>query len=99
MSETRLYVGNLSFQAMDMDLQEYFSPAGVLVSAKVVMDKLTGRSRGFAFVEFSSPAEAAEAVEMFHKEELRGRTVSVNIARPREDQPPMRSGGGRSEGR
>jgi RNA recognition motif-containing protein len=99
MSEARLYVGNLAYQTMDKDLQDHFSQAGAVVSAKVMVDKFTGRSRGFAFVEFATPAEAARAVELFHNKELQGRAITVNIARPREDRPPMRSGGGRPEAR
>lgn len=78
---------------MDNDLQEHFSGAGVVSSVNVMLDKFTGKSRGFAFVEMSTPEEAAKAVEMFHNKEFQGRALTVNIARPREDRPP-RSGGG-----
>lgn len=94
MSESRLFVGNLSYQTMENDLQDYFSQAGVVNSVNLMMDKFTGKSRGFAFIEFSSPAEANKAVEMFHNKEFQGRQLTVNIARPREDRPPMREGGG-----
>jgi RNA recognition motif-containing protein len=79
---------------MDTDLQEYFSAAGVVSSSSVVVDKFTGKSRGFAFVEMSTPEEASKAVEMFHNKEFQGRQLTVNIARPREDRPPRGGGGG-----
>jgi cold-inducible RNA-binding protein len=94
MSQSRLFVGNLSYQTMENDLQEYFSEAGNVSSVNLMMDKFTGKSRGFAFIEFSSPADANKAVEMFHNKEFQGRALTVNIARPREDRPPMRSSGG-----
>jgi len=94
MSQSRLFVGNLSYQTMENDLQDYFSQAGVVSSVNLMMDKFTGKSRGFAFVEYSSAAEANKAVEMFHNKDFQGRALTVNIARPREDRPPMRSGGG-----
>ena len=90
MSQNRLFVGNLSYQTMDQDLQDFFSAAGSVSSVNVMMDKFTGKSRGFAFVEFASSDEANKAVEMFHGKELQGRPLTVNLARPREE----RSGGG-----
>jgi RNA recognition motif-containing protein len=93
MNETRLFVGNLSYQTMENDLQEYFSQAGVVSSVNLMLDKFTGKSRGFAFVEFGNQDEANKAVEMFHNKEFQGRQLTVNIARPREDRP-QRSGGG-----
>ena len=99
MSQSRLFVGNLSYQTMENDLQEYFSQAGIVSSVNLMMDKFTGKSRGFAFIEYSSPAEANKAVEMFHNKEFQGRQLTVNIARPREDRPPMRSGDGYREER
>jgi cold-inducible RNA-binding protein len=98
MNESRLFVGNLSYQTMDRDLQDFFAPAGVVTSVTVMLDKFTGKSRGFAFVELSTPEEATKAVEMFHGKELQGRTLTVNIARPREERAP-RSGGGYRGGR
>lgn len=79
---------------MDNDLQDYFSQAGVVSSVNVMMDKFTGKSRGFAFVEMGSADEATKAVEMFHNKEFQGRALTVNIARPREDRPPRSGGGG-----
>lgn len=94
-NENRLFVGNLSFRTLESDLNDYFSQAGVVTSCNVMLDKFTGKSRGFAFVEYASAEEANKAVEMFHGKELQGRQLTVNIARPREergDRPP-RSGG------
>ena len=94
MNENRLFVGNLSFQTGENELQEYFAQAGAVVSANLMLDKVTGKSRGFAFVEFATPEEAQKAVEQLHNKEFQGRALTVNIARPREELPP-RPGGGR----
>ena len=94
MSESRLFVGNLSYQTTENDLQDYFVQAGAVTSVSLMMDKFTGKSRGFAFVEMASPADATKAVEMLHGKELQGRALTVNIARPREERPPRSSGGG-----
>ncbi len=90
MNESRLFVGNLSFQSLDNDLREHFAPAGVVSSVNVMVDKLTGRSRGFAFLEMGTSEEAERAVELFHNKEFQGRALTVNIARPREDRPPRK---------
>lgn len=94
MSENRLFVGNLAYQTMENDLQDYFSQAGVVTSVNLMLDKFTGKSRGFAFVEFASPDDAQKAVEMFHGKDFQGRALTVNIARPKEERPPRREGGG-----
>jgi len=94
MNESRLFVGNLAYQTMDNDLQDYFSQAGVVTSVNVMLDKFTDKSRGFAFIEMDSADEANKAVEMFHGKEFQGRQLTVNIARPREDRPPRSGGGG-----
>src|SRR5258708_22660541 len=94
MSESRLFVGNLAYQTMENDLQEYFAQAGVVTSVNLMLDKFTGKSRGFAFVEYSSPTEAEKAVELFHSKDFHGRALTVNIARPREERPPRSSAGG-----
>lgn len=94
MSQTRLFVGNLSYQTAEQDLQDHFAAAGTVTSVNVMMDKFTGKSRGFAFVELASADEATKAVEMFHGKELQGRALTVNIARPREERPARQSGGG-----
>ncbi len=98
MSQTRLFVGNLAYQTMENDLQDHFAQAGVVTSVNLMLDKFTGKSRGFAFVEYSSPAEAERAVEMFHGKDLQGRPLTVNIARPREERPPRSGGGGGYQG-
>ena len=91
---TKLYVGNLSFGVTSDDLQEHFAQAGTVESAKVVEDRDTGRSRGFGFVEMSSADEATAAIEQFNGQDLDGRNLVVNEARPREE-----GGGGNRGGR
>ena len=81
---TKLYVGNLAFQTTNQELQDLFSQAGTVQSASVVEDRETGRSRGFAFVEMSSNAEAAAAIDLFNGKDLGGRQLKVNEAKPRE---------------
>ena len=92
MSQNRLFVGNLSYQTVENDLQDFFAAAGNVSSVNLMMDKFTGKSRGFAFVEFTSDEEANKAVEMFNGKELQGRALTVNIARPREERPPRQGG-------
>lgn len=92
----KLYVGNLSFRVTSEDLQEYFGAAGPVESANVVMDRETGRSRGFGFVEMASEDAATAAISQFNGQEYDGRNMVVNEARPREDRP--RGGGGRDRG-
>jgi cold-inducible RNA-binding protein len=92
MNPNRLFVGNLSYQTMENDLQEYFSQAGVVTSANLMLDKVTGKSRGFAFIEFATAEEANKAVEEFHNKEFQGRALTVNVARPREERAPRFSG-------
>jgi cold-inducible RNA-binding protein len=91
---TRLFVGNLTYNSTENDLQDYFSQAGTVVSVDIMQDRATGRSRGFAFIEMSSQAEATKAVEMFHQKDFQGRTLTVNEARPREERPSGGGGGG-----
>jgi RNA recognition motif-containing protein len=88
MNPNRLFVGNLSYQTMQDDLQEYFSQAGVVTSVNLMQDKVTGKSRGFAFVEYATAEEANKAVEQFNGKELQARALTVNIARPREERAP-----------
>ena len=88
MSQARLFVGNLSYDTGESDLQDHFAQAGAILSVNLMLDKLSGRSRGFAFVEFSKPEEAQKAIELFHGQEFQGRKLSVNVARPREERPP-----------
>lgn len=88
MSQSRLFVGNLSYQTGENDLQDYFAQAGAVTSVNLMMDKITGKSRGFAFIEFASPGEAQKAIDQFHNKDFQGRAITVNIARPREERPP-----------
>src|SRR3954454_4564559 len=90
----KLYVGNLSFRVTSEDLQEHFATAGAVESANVVMDRETGRSRGFGFVEMASDEEANAAVAQFNGTEFDGRNLVVNEARPREDNRGGGGGGG-----
>jgi RNA recognition motif-containing protein len=96
MSQARLFVGNLSYQTGENDLQDYFAQAGAVTSVNLMLDKMTGRSRGFAFVEFASSEEAQKAIEQFHDKDFQGRKITVNVARPREERAPRErfSGGG-----
>jgi cold-inducible RNA-binding protein len=98
MNENRLFVGNLSYQTLENDLQDYFSQAGAVTSVNLMLDKVTGKSRGFAFIEFAAPEEASKAVEQLHGKEFQGRALTVNIARPREERAPRFSGDRRSAG-
>ena len=91
---TKLYVGNLSFNTTETDLQDLFAQAGPVQEVTLMQDKFTGKSRGFAFVEFATSEEAGKAVEQFHNKEFQGRPLTVNIARPREERPQQRWGGG-----
>ena len=98
---TKLYIGNLAFQTTSQELQELFAQAGTVESASVVEDRMTGRSRGFAFVEMSTKEEANAAIEQFNGKGLGGRALKVNEAKPREDRSSgggNRSGGGYSSG-
>lgn len=84
----RLYIGGLSYNTTEDGLKESFSAAGTVESANIIIDKISGRSRGFGFVEMSTEEEAQEAIEMFNGKELDGRTLTVNEARPMESRAP-----------
>lgn len=90
----KLFVGNLSYSIQDSDLQEQFSSFGQVQSAKVIIERETGRSKGFGFVEMSSSQEAEAAVRGMNGKSLGGRDVNVNIARPMESRPPRNGGYG-----
>lgn len=90
----KLYVGNLSFNTTETDLQDYFAQAGPVTEVLLVQDKFTGKSRGFAFVTMANDADAQTAITQFHGKPFEGRTLTVNEARPREDRPPGGGGGG-----
>lgn len=101
----KLYVGQLSYNTTEDTLRSTFAQAGTVTSASILMDKMTGRSRGFGFVEMANDDEAQKAVEMFNGKELDGRNLVVNEARPLEDRPRRdfnrgeRGGGGGFGGR
>ena len=89
----RLFVGNLPFTTTENDLQDHFAQAGAVVAVNIMQDRATGRSRGFAFVEMSTPEDAAKAITMFHQKDFQGRPLTVNEARPREERAAPRGGG------
>jgi RNA recognition motif-containing protein len=97
---TKLFVGNLSFQTTDTDLENLFRQVGAVASATIIMDKFTGKSRGFGFVEMTTSQDVQQAVERFHGTELHGRALTVNEAKPQESRGGGRSfgGGGRDGG-
>ena len=90
----KLYVGNLSYEVKSADLQQMFAAHGRVVSADVIMDRDSGRSKGFGFVEMSSDAEAQAAITALNGQDNNGRALTVNEARPREDRPRGGGGGG-----
>ncbi len=90
----KLYVGGLSYSTSQEALHDAFAQAGEVTSATVITDKMTGRSRGFGFVEMANDQEADAAIEMFDGKELDGRTLHVSEARPLEDRPRQSGGGG-----
>ena len=90
----KLYVGNLAYSVRDNDLQQAFSQFGTVASAKVMMERDTGRSKGFGFVEMGSDAEAQAAINGMNGQPLSGRSVVVNEARPMEPRPPRTGGYG-----
>jgi cold-inducible RNA-binding protein len=92
----KLFVGNLSFNTTENSLQDAFAQHGTVLEANIMMDRMTGRSRGFAFVTMSSPEEAQKAIEAMHGAQVDGRALTVNIARPKEERPG--GGGGRGPG-
>jgi RNA recognition motif-containing protein len=82
-----IYVSNLGFSVQDEDLKEYFAEYGEVTSAKVITDKFTNRSRGFGFVEMPDEAAAQKAIKELNGAVVEGRSISVNVARPREERP------------
>ncbi len=91
----KLYVGGLPYSTTNDSLRDAFSQAGEVQSATIIMDKMTGRSKGFGFVEFANDEDADQTVEMFHGKDFEGRTLTVNEARPMESRP---AGGGFNRG-
>src|SRR5207253_6850754 len=94
---TKLYVGNLSFNTTENELQELFSQAGTVQEVSLMQDKFTGKSRGFAFVTMGSEEDAQNAISKLNGQTVEGRALTVNEARPREPRPPG-GGGGRGYG-
>ncbi|MDP2593643.1 MAG: RNA-binding protein [bacterium] len=87
----KLYVGNLSYSTTSESLRDAFAQAGTVVSSNVITDKMTGRSRGFGFIEMED-ADAEKAIEMWNGKDIEGREVTVNEARPMAERPPRRGG-------
>jgi RNA recognition motif-containing protein len=96
--ESKLYVGNLSYETTEDDLRTLFSQAGTVASVALIKDRDSGRSKGFAFVEMSSQSEAEQAIKQFNGFQLGNREIKVNIARPREERSPSGYGGRSSQG-
>jgi cold-inducible RNA-binding protein len=91
----KLFVGNLSFQTTENDLQDAFAAFGTVTEANLMMDRMTNRPRGFGFVTMSTPEEAQKAIAGLNGKDMGGRALTVNVARPREERPA--GGGGRRE--
>ena len=89
----KLYVGNLPYSATDATLSDLFAQVGTVTSASVISDKMSGRSKGFGFVEMSTPEEAQAAIEKFNGQDYEGRALTVSEARPKEDRPRRDFGG------
>ncbi|MDI9355126.1 MAG: RNA-binding protein [Cyanobium sp. MAG06] len=101
MQGNKLYVGGIPYSSTNEDLKAYFSQAGTVISAQIIIDKFSNRSKGFGFVEMGSDEEAQKAIEMFNDKDFMGRTLMVNVAKPMEERPPRTggfSGGNRSGG-
>ena len=90
----KLFVGNLSFKTTENELQDAFAAHGTVLEANLMMDRATGRPRGFGFVTMSTPEEAEKAIQELHGKDLGGRALTVNIAKPREERPGGGGGGG-----
>jgi len=86
----KLYVGGIPYSTTEDALKDAFSQAGTVESVAIIIDKMSGRSKGFGFVEMSTDEEAQKAIEMWHGKEFEGRTLTVNEARPMEARPPRR---------
>lgn len=95
---TKLFVGNLSFNTTENDLQDAFAAHGTVIEANLMTDRMTGRPRGFGFVTMGSPEEAERAIEALNGAPLDGRNLTVNVARPREERPAGGGGGRRDFG-
>lgn len=91
---TKLYVGGLPYSTQEDALRDLFAQAGEVTSAVIIMDKMSGRSKGFGFVEMANDADAQKAISMFNDQEFEGRKLTVNEARPMEARPPRTGGNG-----
>ena len=89
----KLFVGNLSFNTTENDLQDAFAAHGTVVEANLMVDRMSGRPRGFGFVTMSTPEEAQKAIDALHGASVDGRALTVNVARPREERPAGGGGG------
>jgi len=94
--ENKLYVGNLPYAAKEDDIKAHFSKAGTVTSVALIIDRASGRAKGFGFVEMSTAEEAQKAISMFNGQDFMGRAITVNVAKPREDKP--RNFGDRNRG-
>jgi cold-inducible RNA-binding protein len=94
---SKLFVGNLSFNTTENDLNDAFAAHGTVVETNLMMDRATGRPRGFGFVTMSSAEEAQKAIDALNGKELDGRALTVNVAKPREERAPGGGGGGRRD--
>lgn len=94
MSSNKLYVGGIPYRTTEDEMRTAFEEAGTVTSVSIISDRMTGRSRGFGFVEMATEAEAQAAVDRWDGKEFDGRTLSVSFARPQGDRPPRREGGG-----
>ena len=94
----KLYVGGISYSTTDASLKDAFAQVGEVTSAVIIMDKMTGRSKGFGFVEMANDADADKAIEKWNGQELDGRKLTVNEARPMEPRAPRSNGGGNDRG-
>jgi cold-inducible RNA-binding protein len=97
--ETKIYVGNLSYETTEEDLRTLFAQAGTVTSVDLIKDRGTGRSKGFGFVEMANQSEVEKAIQMFNKYNLGERELTVNIARPREERNQGGFGGNRNRDR
>ena len=91
---SKLFVGNLSFNTTENDLQDAFAAHGTVLETNLMMDRATGRPRGFGFITMGSPEEAQKAIDALNGKDLGGRALTVNIAKPREERPGGGGGGG-----
>lgn len=90
----KLYVGGIPYSTTDAELKDAFAQSGEVLSATIIIDKMTGRSKGFGFVEFANDADADKAIDMWHGKDFQGRSLTVNEARPLEERAPRRDFGG-----